>query len=335
MNDSATRIDEDYFESYAHLSIHEEMIKDYVRTNTYRKAILENAADFKDKVVVDVGCGTCILSFFCIQAGAKKVYAVDASDIVDYAKLVVESNHMTDKIIIMKGKVEDLELPEKVDIIISEWMGYFLLYEAMLDTVIVARDKWLKPDGLMFPSKAEIFLCALADEQVYKEKLDFWQNVYNIDMSALIPFAKKCAFEEPVVDYVPSQNLLAFPKRIFTLDCKTVKISDLQDLKCDFEFSSIIVSDFCGFISWFDVLFEGSGKIAPIRLSTSPDSQYTHWKQVTLYIEEPVQIVQDQKIYGTLRVTPNQENKRYIDTSITYQFSDDSQPAQTRVWIMR
>lgn len=50
------------------------MIKDYVRTNTYRKAILENAADFKGKVVVDVGCGTCILSFFCIQAGAKKGY---------------------------------------------------------------------------------------------------------------------------------------------------------------------------------------------------------------------------------------------------------------------
>jgi protein arginine N-methyltransferase 1 len=45
---------------------------------------------------------------------------------------------------IIKGKIEEIELPvEKVDIIVSEWMGYFLLYESMLDTVIYARDKWL------------------------------------------------------------------------------------------------------------------------------------------------------------------------------------------------
>ena len=45
---------------------------------------------------------------------------------------------------IIKGKVEEVELPvDKVDIIISEWMGYCLFYESMLNTVIYARDKWL------------------------------------------------------------------------------------------------------------------------------------------------------------------------------------------------
>jgi len=48
------------------------------------------------------------------------------------------------EITLIKGKMEEVELPvEKVDIIISEWMGYFLLYESMLDTVLVARDKYL------------------------------------------------------------------------------------------------------------------------------------------------------------------------------------------------
>lgn len=47
-------------------------------------------------------------------------------------------------ITLIKGKIEEIELPvEKVDIIISEWMGYCLLYESMLDTVLFARDKWL------------------------------------------------------------------------------------------------------------------------------------------------------------------------------------------------
>jgi type I protein arginine methyltransferase len=47
-------------------------------------------------------------------------------------------------ITLIKGKIEEVDLPvSKVDIIISEWMGYFLLYESMLDTVLFARDKWL------------------------------------------------------------------------------------------------------------------------------------------------------------------------------------------------
>ena len=69
-------------------------------------------------------------------------------------------------------QVEDVELPEKVDIIISEWMGYFLLYESMLDTVLFARDKWLVPGGLMFPDKANLYICAIEDGEYRGEKID-------------------------------------------------------------------------------------------------------------------------------------------------------------------
>jgi hypothetical protein len=60
------------------------------------------------------------------------VYAIDASDIIDQARLVVTANNLQDKIILIKGKVEDITLPEKVDVIVSEWMGYFLLYVSTL-----------------------------------------------------------------------------------------------------------------------------------------------------------------------------------------------------------
>lgn len=60
----------------------------------------------------------------------------------------------------------------QVDIIISEWMGYFLLYESMLDTVIYARDRWLKEGGLMLPDKATLLVGAIEDEQYKKEKID-------------------------------------------------------------------------------------------------------------------------------------------------------------------
>jgi type I protein arginine methyltransferase len=59
-----------------------------------------------------------------------------------------------------------------VDIIISEWMGYFLLYESMLDTVLYARDKWLVEGGLILPDKATLHVCAIEDEEYKKEKID-------------------------------------------------------------------------------------------------------------------------------------------------------------------
>merc|ERR1711973_857492 len=133
-----------YFDSYAHFGIHEEMLKDEVRTLTYRNSMWHNKHLFKGKVVLDVGCGTGILSMFAAKAGAAKVIGVDMSSIVDHAKKIVQDNKLDDVVTIIRGKVEEISLPEgvdKVDIIISEWMGYCLFYESMLDTVLYARDK--------------------------------------------------------------------------------------------------------------------------------------------------------------------------------------------------
>lgn len=133
-----------YFDSYSHFGIHEEMLKDSVRTNTYRKAMIQNKHLFKDKVVLDVGCGTGILSMFAAQAGAKMVIGIDCASIAVQAKHITKANGFGDVITILQTKMEDAELPvDKVDIIISEWMGYFLLYESMLDSVIYARDRYL------------------------------------------------------------------------------------------------------------------------------------------------------------------------------------------------
>ena len=88
------------------------------------------------------------------------------SGIVEQAQKIVECNGLADNITIIRGKIEDVNLPvDKVDLIISEWMGYCLFYESMLDTVLYARDKWLAPTGLMFPDKATLYVCAIEDRQ--------------------------------------------------------------------------------------------------------------------------------------------------------------------------
>ncbi|KAI1881900.1 hypothetical protein AGOR_G00244240 [Albula goreensis] len=139
-----------YFQFYGCLSQQQNMLQDYLRTATYQKAILVNEADFKDKTVLDVGCGLGLLSFFAIQAGAKKVYAVEASSVATYAQILVKSNNLSDKITVLAGKVEEVSFPEDVDIIISEPIGYMLLNERMLESYLHSR-KWLKPNGKDVP----------------------------------------------------------------------------------------------------------------------------------------------------------------------------------------
>jgi protein arginine N-methyltransferase 3 len=137
--------EEEYFSTYSHFSIHLEMLSDKIRTESYRNFISKNPTLFRDKVVLDVGCGTGILSLFAAESGAKLVIGVDQSFMVYNAMQIVRENGYEDKIKLIRGKLEEVELPvDKVDVIISEWMGYFLLFESMLDTVIFSRDKWLR-----------------------------------------------------------------------------------------------------------------------------------------------------------------------------------------------
>jgi len=94
------------------------------------------------------------------------------STIIEKAREIVEVNGMADRITLLQGKMEEVELPfPKVDIIVSEWMGYFLLYESMLDTVLYARDKYLAPQGLIFPDKATIFMAGIEDGEYKDEKI--------------------------------------------------------------------------------------------------------------------------------------------------------------------
>lgn len=70
------------------------MLQDTVRTGLYRDGILKNASSFRDKVVMDVGCGSGILSIFAAQAGAKKVYAIEASNMAESARLLIKHNKL-------------------------------------------------------------------------------------------------------------------------------------------------------------------------------------------------------------------------------------------------
>lgn len=122
---------------------------------------------------------------FAIKAGAKHVVGVDMSTIIDKAKEIVERNGMTSKITLLQGKMEEIKMPfPQVDIIISEWMGYFLLYESMLDTVLYARDHYLAKDGKIFPDKATIHMAGIEDGDYKDEKIGCRSEISRTPISA-------------------------------------------------------------------------------------------------------------------------------------------------------
>lgn len=299
------------------------MLKDHVRTSCYRRSILENKHLFDGKVVLDVGCGTGILCMFAADAGAKQVIGVDCADIADCAKLIVEENGFADRITIIKGKMEEITLPvDKVDIIISEWMGYFLLYESMVDTVLFARDKWLADDGCLFPDKARIHLCGIEDSQYRKEKLEFWDDVYGYSMGCI----KATALTEPLVDIVPPNQIISDSCVVKELNLYTCKVSDL-DFTANFELEWK-KKDFChGVTAWFDVQF--SKCHTPVGMTTAPYAEYTHWKQTVFYLDEPVRAEPGKKFSGTINVCKNPLNHRdlniTIDSSTHYGYNQSRQ----------
>jgi len=169
------------------------------RKTTYQKAIfgIENV---QDKIVVDIGCGSGILASFCAKGGAQDVYGVEASDVIHLAAWVVADNGFSDRVTLFKWKIEEISLPaEKVDVIVSEWMGTMLICESMISSVLSGRELFLAEGGLMLPSTSDLFFAPLNVDDKKKVGL-FWDDVYGVTVTSLKAKAHKEFFSNPVFD---------------------------------------------------------------------------------------------------------------------------------------
>ncbi|KAF9318170.1 hypothetical protein BG003_011730 [Podila horticola] len=350
-NPSNESRDPAYFGYYAMLQHQQNMLQDTVRTSTYRSAILLNTECFEDKLVMDVGAGSGILSYFAVQAGAKKVYAVEASEMALKMKKLVKAaslpgglsknDFLKDRIEVIQAKIEDPSVKApKVDTIISEPIGVLLVHERMIESFIYARDTFLKPGGHLFPNKGTMYLAPFTDALLFTEtmgKARFWEQTtfHGVDLSPLYPDAKAEMFGMPVVGHFDPKSLLATPTSDaegYEMDFNTITMKALRDFVVPISWKAQYTGLMHGVAGWFDLTFSGnpdSASSQPIEMSTGPSAEKTHWQQVRFMFREPLAVNAGQSIRGWMHCVVNDMRSYTVDIEVIVgPFGELSDPAE-------
>ena len=268
--------------NYKTVRDHEPMLRDEVRCQAFRQALIETITP--ESVVLDIGAGTGILSLFAAQAGAKSVYAVERTEVARFAAQLVADNGYSDRVQIYHGDVEDLELPEKVDIIVSEWLGGYGIDENLLPIVVQARDRWLKPGGVMIPGTMTSWIAPAYDAYL-DDDIDFWTNrPYGLNFSAVA--RDLWSRTESGCHHITDKHLPCPGQMMWAIDAHTCTVDQANGTyETELEFISTRNGAINVLASWFETM---SGK--NVVLSNGPSHPDTHWGRTVFPLGKTIPI---------------------------------------------
>ena len=268
--------------TYADLSMHRWMLRDTVRNEAYRKALLH--AVKPGDVALDVGAGTGILSMFAAAAGARKVYAVERTPTANVARMIVETNGMSDRIEVLQSDLEEIELTEKVDVLVSEWMGGFGVDENMLAPVIIARDRFLAEGGRIVPACVTAYMAPVWVE-AFDEELAYWRTKpHGIDLGDLSTMRTQEILESHS-DLKP-EHLLAEGQALWAHDAYTCTLEEAdRSFVAHLTFTIAKAGKFSGLAAWFSADMGGG-----IVLATGVDAPPTHWGRTLFPLEKTIEV---------------------------------------------
>ena len=255
--------------TYGELSIHRWMLRDEVRNEAYRRAISHVVKP--GDVVLDMGAGTGILSVFAAAAGARKVYAVERTEVADVARRVIECNGQTARIEVLEADLETVVLPEKVDVIVSEWMGGFGVDENVLAPLVMARDRWLQTGGKIVPERVTAMLAPVAIPD-FDDAIAHWRSCpHGVDLSVIADMTTHETFHTQT--HLTPGALMAEPKVMWSHDPYTCSLQEAdQSFQTKLRFDAARAATISGFVTWFTAEMGDGGALT--NAVGAPD---THW----------------------------------------------------------
>lgn len=250
---------------------HQWLLEDQYTQEKFRAAIFSKVQP--GDVVLDLGTGTGLHAIFAAQAGAQKVYAVDSEAIVRFAKENALRNRLLDKIEFIETSSDLLQLPEKVDLIVTN-IGFFNTLKYLPQVI----SQHLKPQGQILPEHFTLEFSALEDSSFYKNNISCWdQKLFSTDFSLF----KKCAVTRPFYGSWNPDQLLCRPQKL-----GDIFMSSKEEHVVSFKSSVPIQKNGTvhGLLGWytFHLTSEISFSTAP-PMQTSPKI----WNQWFLPLETP------------------------------------------------
>lgn len=278
-----------YCMSYRDVAMHKVMLQDVVRTDAYEKAI--NEVVKPGHYVLDFGCGTGVLAMFAARAGASKVIAVDRSPFIKTAKEIAEKNGF-ENIDFYHDDHQSLQLDEKVDVVVSEWMGHCLFYEAMLEPLLAIRDSYLATGGVMIPAEVSLHAGLVCDEDLLDDLSFLRSQPYDIDFS---PIAHT-PFQQTDLVTLDPESILENTVHLGSLDMHTISKAETPRV-----FTGTIKpdrkSEIFALCAWFSSeLSQG------VIFGTGPNDIPTHWDQILFPLPEPFTVDPSRQL--TITISP-------------------------------
>lgn len=262
--------------AYETLTSHRAMALDRVRNDAYAAALARVVTP--ESVVLDLGAGTGVLGLFAARLGARRVYLVEPSDVLVVAEEFVAANGLGDRVQCLRGRLDQVTIPERVDVIVSVMTGNFLLTEDLLPVLFEARDTLLKPGGHLVPDMAVMEAVPVAAPQVHAAHVAGWSTPqHGVDLSAGRAYAANSVVFGSAG--LRDARFLAEPAPLLTCDFTTAAYDALH-AQADFTATESAVCD--GMAGWFRI------RLGDSWLSTSPKAPHTHWSPVYLPVDPPV-----------------------------------------------
>ena len=250
------------------------MLEDRERNEAFKEAIgkIVKPGD----VVLDMGAGTGFLSILSAQAGARKVYAIEVTKMAQFAQELAQKNGCADQIEVIQSQAQNATIPEKVDVIVSEWLGSYAIDENLLEPLIGLRNRWLKPGGKMIPQGVTIWMAPVWDKELF-EHIGFWgKRRQGVDLSLL----QGRLVHEPkwTAQNILPHHLLADPEKLWDLNMNELTAEEASSVfESTVSFRIRKPGKLNGLALWF-LAEMGEG----VQLSNAPDRPWTHWGRFVL-----------------------------------------------------